>query len=183
MAARDRIRCFFENNVGRIITTQEIREVAGISEYARRIRELRNEEGMQIRSYRDRADLKPNEYVLETLERLPKIDRTVPQNLRMEILVRNGFTCQLCGAGPADPDPYHPGRKVRLTVDHIVPASQGGGLERDNLRATCSVCNESKRDLQPPSESALNILARIRKEPRNVQRDIYDALKRTFGEH
>ncbi len=156
MAARDRIRCFFENNVGRIITTQEIREVAGISEYARRIRELRNEEGMQIRSYRDRADLKPNEYVLETLERLPKIDRTVPQNLRMEILVRNGFTCQLCGAGPADPDPYHPGRKVR---------------------------NESKRDLQPPSESALNILARIRKEPRNVQRDIYDALKRTFGEH
>lgn len=45
MSAKDRIRSFLEQNVGKVVTTQEIREVAAISEYARRIRELRDEEG------------------------------------------------------------------------------------------------------------------------------------------
>ncbi len=67
MGARDKIRELFLANVGKILTTKRIRKVAAISEYARRIRELRDEEGYQIKSHLDRPDLKPGEYVLETL--------------------------------------------------------------------------------------------------------------------
>ena len=64
MSARNRIKQFFEDNVGKIVTTHELSEVAGIRDYQRRIRELRNEYGMKIRSHVDRADLKPGEYVI-----------------------------------------------------------------------------------------------------------------------
>ena len=174
------MRRYFEEHVGEILTKDELREVAGISEWARRVRELRDEEGMRIRTSTDRADLKPGEYVLESLERMPKIDRNIPPGLRAKILERNGYTCQLCGAGPGDPDPYRPGRRVRLQIDHIVPVGQCGKTEEDNLRVVCSICNQSKANIQPPSESALNILARIRRQPRIVQKEIYEALRKTF---
>ena len=178
--ARDRIRSFFEENEGKVVTTHQIREVAGISEYARRIRELRNEEGMQILSYKDRADLKPKEYILITKKRLPAIARGMSPQLRNEILERNGFTCQLCGATANDPDPFSPDRQLRLHIDHIEPISQGGEDVRENLRVLCSACNEGRSNLQTPTETAKNILARIRRAPRGVQKEIYEAMKRTF---
>ncbi len=182
MAAKNKIRNFFILNVGKIVTTQQIREIAGISEYARRIRELRNEEGYQIKSYKDRHDLKPGEYILETLELLPVIGRGISPQIRTLILERNGYTCQLCGSSAGDPDPFNPDRKLRLQIDHIKPISQGGTEEPSNLRVLCSACNQGRANIQPPSESALNLLARIRKASRPVQREIYEALKRSFRE-
>ncbi|NTU42625.1 MAG: HNH endonuclease [Nitrospirales bacterium] len=180
MGARDRIRDYFIANVGRVLSTQEIRAVAGISEYGRRIRELRDEEGFQIKTHVDRADLKPGEYILETLQQKPVISRAISPQLRNEILERNGFTCQLCGAGPGDTDPFNPHRKVRLHIDHIVPISQGGTDEKDNLRVLCSVCNQGRANIQTPTETALNIIAKIRKLPKAEQRGIYEILKRKF---
>jgi hypothetical protein len=180
MGARDKIRQFFEANVGRILTTQQIREVAGISEYGRRIRELRDEEGLQIKSHVDRGDLKPGEYVLETLERKPVIGRGISPPLRIEILERNGFTCQLCGSGPGDPDPFNPNRKVRLHIDHVKPISQGGTNDKNNLRVVCSACNQGRSNIQLPSETVLNILARIRRLSKTSQREIYEKLGKRF---
>ena len=180
MGARDRIRDFFVANVGKVLTTQKIRKVGGISEYARRIRELRDEEGFEIKSHVDRADLKPGEYILETVELKPVISRTISPQLRNEILERNGFTCQLCGAGPGDPDPFNPNRKVRLHIDHVKPISQGGTDDQDNLRVLCSACNQGRSNVQPPSETALNILAKIRKLPKTEQKEVFMFLKRKF---
>lgn len=180
MGARDRIRDFFLANIGKVLKTQKIRKVGGISEYARRIRELRDEEGFQIKSHVDRADLKPGEYILETVERKPVISRAISPQLRNEILERNGFTCQLCGAGPGDPDPFNPNRKVRLHVDHVKPISQGGNDDKGNLRVLCSACNQGRANVQPPSDTALNILAKIRKLPKTEQKEIFDFLKRKF---
>lgn len=180
MSARDKLRDYFEKNVGKVLTTHELRAVAGISEYARRIRELRDQEGMQIRTHLDRSDLKPGEYILESLKREPALERTISTRLRMEILERNGFTCQLCGAGPEDPDPYNPKRKVRLHIDHIIPLDQGGSDDRDNLRVLCSACNEGKQNVQPPSETAMNIIKRIRRLPKAARMEIYEFLKRSM---
>lgn len=180
MGARDKIREFFIKNVGKVVTTQKIRKIAGISEYARRIRELRDEEGFQIKSHVDRSDLKPGQYILENLERKPVIARTISPQLRNEILERNGFTCQLCGAGPGDIDPFNPDRKVRLHIDHIKPISQHGTDDRDNLRVLCSACNQGRSNVQPPSETALNILAKIRKLSKTEQFEIFNILKRKF---
>jgi len=180
MGARDKIREYFIANVGKVLTTQKIRKVAGISEYARRIRELRDEEGLQIKSHVDRADLKPGEYILETLEQKSVISRTINPQLRNEILERNGFTCQLCGAGPGDVDRFNPNRMVRLHIDHVLPISQGGTDDKENLRVLCSACNQGRSNVQPPSETALNIIAKIRKLPKSNQKEIYEILKKKF---
>ncbi len=180
MGAKEKLRAYFEANVGKVIKTHTLRRVAGISEYARRIRELRDEEGMQIRSHIDRHDLKPGEYLLESLKRVPTLGRGMSPQLRNEILERNGFTCQLCGAGPNDPDPFNPSRKMRLHIDHIIPISQGGSDDKDNLRVLCSACNQGRSNIQPISESARNILARIRRLSRAAQKEVYEAIKKTF---
>lgn len=180
MGARDKLREHFLSNVGKVLTTQQLRKVAGVSEYGRRIRELRDEEGFQIKTHIDRADLKPGEYILETIDQTLVIARTISPQLRNEILERNGFTCQLCGAGPGDTDPFNSHRKVRLHIDHIIPISQGGTDDKDNLRVSCSACNQGKANIQPPSETALNIVAKIRKLSKSEQREIYEILKRKF---
>ena len=179
-SARDKLREYFENHIGEILSTEKLRAVAEISEYARRIRELRDDEGMQILTHNDRVDLKPGEYLLETRKRLPVIGRKITSATRTRILERNGFTCQLCGAGAGDPDPVNPDRTVRLHIDHTSPLAQEGDNEEENLRVLCSNCNQGIGAVRPPSETALNILMRIRKLPRSEQQEIYEALKKKF---
>ncbi len=43
--ARTKLRDYFIANVGKILDSETLRTVAGVSEWARRVRELRNEEG------------------------------------------------------------------------------------------------------------------------------------------
>jgi 5-methylcytosine-specific restriction endonuclease McrA len=180
--AKSKIRAYFESHVGEIVTTDEISKVAGIRDYQRRIRELRNEEGMRILSHIDRHDLRPGQYVLETLSRSPAFGRGMSPQRRMVILERNGFTCQLCGAGPGDVDPFDGNRSVRLHIDHVAPISQGGTDDPSNLRVVCSACNSGRSNVETPSETALNLIARIRKVPRAVQREVYEVLKRSIGD-
>ncbi len=180
MSAKDRLRLYLEEHVGEVIETATLRGIAGTSEYGRRIRELRDEEGMRIRTHRDRFDLKPGQYVLETLDRAPAFSRAIPPALRNEILERNGFTCQRCGAGPGDPDPITPSRKARLQIDHIRPLTQGGTNDPDNLRVLCTACNQARSNVESASETALNLLARIGRAPRSVQREVYERLKQKF---
>jgi hypothetical protein len=180
MSARNRIKQFFEDNVGKIVTTHELSEVAGIRDYQRRIRELRNEYGMKIRSHVDRADLKPGEYLLESLELDPAIGRNITAQLRNLILERNGFTCQHCGASAHDADDLEPTKKVRLHIDHIIPISQGGTNDPSNLRVLCSNCNQGKSNVQSLGETALNILARLRKSSRSVRLEVFEALRKEF---
>ena len=187
MNTKDRIRAFLIQNVGKVVTSDQIREVAvrkdgqPASEWARRLRELREEEGMRIRTHADRPDLKPNEYMLESLGIDPAVSRNISARLRMEILERNGFTCQICGAGAGDPDPLNPDRKVRLVVDHLIPVEQGGSNDRSNLRVVCSTCNAGKTNLAAPRESVLDILARVRKLTKGEKDELLRQLRHSFS--
>ena len=180
--ARKKLRAFFEKNVGRVVTSDQLRKIAGISEWARRVRELRDEEGLQILTHNDRDNLKSNEYLLETIEIRPVIARDISDKLRRQILERNGFTCQVCGAGASEDSGCEPGKKCRLQIDHIIPISQGGTDEEHNLRAVCVYYNKDKANLkQPTSRDAINVMALIRRQPRNVQQEVYDFLAKKFG--
>ena len=146
--ARAKLRAHFLGNIGRVMDSNELRKVAGdISEWARRIRELRTEEGYQILTHNDRADLKPGEYLLESDKPQPAFARALSRELRALVLDRNGFTCQMCGAVAGEPHPYDPSRKTRLHIAHVVDKSMGGTDEFSNLRAICSVCNEGAKNL------------------------------------
>lgn len=69
---------YFIENLGRVLESREIQAASGGAvEWARRVRELRNEEGYQILSHKDRADLKPNQYLLETTKRMPAFKRNI----------------------------------------------------------------------------------------------------------
>jgi HNH endonuclease len=61
-SGRSRLRRFFELRVGQMVTKEELQIVAGITDYARRIRELRQEDHLNILSHYEDAQLKPGQY-------------------------------------------------------------------------------------------------------------------------
>jgi hypothetical protein len=66
--ARERILRYLELRVGETVQREELAGVAGIDDWARRVRELRVESGYRIASNETRDDLKLGEYVLEASE-------------------------------------------------------------------------------------------------------------------
>lgn len=161
--ARTKLRNYFLQNVGVVLDSDTLRAVAGISEWARRVRELRNEEGMNIVTHNDRSDLKPGQYILLDTKTLPSFERTISKETRAFVLDRNGYTCQMCGAVAGEPHPYEPHRKTRLHIGHIVDKSQGGSDDPANLRALCSVCNEGASNLTLDRPTAVKLLMQIRR--------------------
>ena len=162
--SRARLRAYILANVGRVLEADELREASGnASEWGRRVRELRTEEGYQILTHNDRSGLKPGQYLLLDPKPLPAFERGVSKETRAFVLDRNGFTCQMCGAVAGEPHPFDPTRKTRLHMGHIVDKSMGGGDEPANLRAICSVCNEGARNLTLDRPSLQKLLIQVRR--------------------
>ncbi len=182
LSASRRIRIYLEANLNRVVSSDELREASGnISEWARRVRELKDEHGLQILTHNDRADLKPGQYILVSLELKPAVVRGISGKLRRQILERDGGTCQMCGSGAGEDSGCEPGKRCRLQIDHIVPISQGGTDDPSNLRAVCVFFNKDKADvLKPASGQAISAVALIRKLPRDAQREVYIFLRRKF---
>ena len=170
--SRAKLREFFIENVGKILNSDTLREIAGTSEWGRRVRELRNEEGMNIVTHNDRSELKPGEYVLIDLKPLPAFEREISKEVRAFVLDRNGFIYQMCGAAAGEPHPYDTGRKTRLHIGHIIDKTMGGSDEPGNLRAICSVCNEGASNLTLNRPQAIKLLAQIRRAPTLDQLDV-----------
>lgn len=173
--ARGKLRAYFLTNVGRVMDSEELRAVAGNqSEWARRIRELRTEEGYLILTHNDRSELKPGQYLLETAKPQPAFERALSKETRAFVLDRNGFTCQMCGAVAGEPHPYDPTRKTRLHIGHVIDKSKGGNDESSNLRAICSVCNEGAQNITLIRPDLKQLLIQIR---RATSADQLEALK------
>ncbi|MBU3682956.1 MAG: HNH endonuclease, partial [Phycisphaerales bacterium] len=152
LSAIRRIRIYFEKNVGRVITAKELQAAAGdVSEWARRVRELKDEHGLQILTHNDREGLKPGQYLLETLELRSVVKRGMSSKLRKQILERDGGTCQICGSAAGEDSGCEPGKRCRLQIDHVVPISQGGTDDPSNLRAVCVYFNKDKADVIKPA--------------------------------
>lgn len=64
----------------------------------------------------------------------------VSKHLRYEILRRDNYTCQYCGAR---------GPEVPLTVDHVTPTALGGTDTPGNLATACEPCNTGKAAVPP----------------------------------
>jgi len=66
---------------------------------------------------------------------------------RKNILLRDRNTCQYCGQALA---------AAELTLDHVVPRSQGGKSAWENLVACCHPCNNRKGD-QTPEQAGIKL--------------------------
>lgn len=181
LGARAKLREHFLTNINRIMDSDELREVAGgITEWARRVRELRTEEGYQIQTHNDRSDLKPGQYILENPKPQPAFERAISKETRAFVLDRNGFTCQMCGAVAGEPHPYDPSRKTRLHIGHIIDKSQGGTDDASNLRALCSVCNEGASNLTLERPSVQKLLIQVRRAKGGDQLELLKWLIQKF---
>ncbi|MBE6159153.1 MAG: HNH endonuclease [Firmicutes bacterium] len=75
---------------------------------------------------------KKKEYQITT-----KYQRSLMTNsLRYDVLKRDNFRCQICGASSKD--------GAKLNVDHIIPIAKGGKTELNNLQTLCDRCNSGK---------------------------------------
>ncbi len=60
-----------------------------------------------------------------------------PAFTRFNVFLRDGFSCQYCGA------------REDLTFDHVTPRSRGGQTTWENVVAACSPCNLRKANRMP----------------------------------
>lgn len=173
---------YFLQNLGKIVESKDIQGASGGAvEWARRVRELRNEDGYQILSHKDRANLKPNQYLMETSKRLPSFARNISKETRARVLERNGFTCQMCGLAAGDHDPFNASRTVRLTMGHIIDKSKGGSDTAENLRAVCTNCNEGLQNTSLPKPDRIHLLSQIRRATIDDQKAVLDWLAEKFN--
>ncbi|MGE0000686.1 MAG: HNH endonuclease [Fimbriimonadaceae bacterium] len=185
MSAKSRLREYFLAHVGKVLTSQQLQKAAGegVTEWARRVREIRDEEGWPIVTHNDTTDLKPGQYMLVKLPKSKDVSfgRGISAKLRAQVLDRNGFTCQMCGMTPGDIDPQT-GRTVRLHIGHIKDKSLGGKDELANLRALCSTCNQGAKNVTAEKPSDHWLISKIRRAGQAEQRRVYEWLRKKFGE-
>ena len=79
----------------------------------------------------------PEVVALSGYDRLPVAHVTFS---RRNIFKRDHYTCQYCGAQPGSEE---------LTLDHVVPRSQGGVSSWENCVLACMACNKRKADRTP----------------------------------
>lgn len=83
------------------------------------------------------------------------LQRFIPMDLKVEIIERDGFKCQICNRFITSDKNAR--RLVKhgsglYHIDHIVPVQQGGRATADNLRLICPSCNLSRKKMFTFSE-------------------------------
>lgn len=68
----------------------------------------------------------------------PKRNRRISGKVRQNVLMRDNYTCQICGATVKD--------GAKLEIDHIIPKSKGGSDNENNLQVLCRQCNREKHN-------------------------------------
>jgi hypothetical protein len=141
---------YLRANVGRAVSGEELRYVARekTSDWARRLRELRTEEGWPLYGKQTgRPDLSINEYVLEADRQTQPHDRKIPDDVRQQVLERDGYKCTACG--------WSRDRWTKLDprffeVHHRTPHAQKGSNTADNLVTLCNVCHDAAHAQRKP---------------------------------
>lgn len=161
-SVKDKILRYLRENVGKKVTGEELIYLAnGKSEWARRIRELRTEEGWPVMTRASgRPDLDVGVYMLEEDRQAEVHDRKIPDPVRIAVLERDSFSCKCCGWSIANRNHADRIRNL-LELHHINHHVDGGKNTADNLITLCNVCHDDvHRGRRTPQE----LLALIKAE-------------------
>lgn len=144
ISVKDKIIEYLRKNVGTPVTGEELSYLAGdTKEWARRVRELRTEDGWPIATKNTgRIDLPVGAYVLEEDRQAYEHDRTIPDPVRVAVLKRDDFRCAYCGWSRdmlSKDDP----RKM-LELHHKQQHKDGGENTVENLITLCNVCHDEE---------------------------------------
>jgi hypothetical protein len=138
---RQKILEFLRENVGRAVTGEELRYVANDkTEWARRVRELRTEQGWPIATRNTgRPDLAVGVYILEQDRQSPPHDRSIPDPVRRAVLVRDKYRCTQC---KWTHQKWNPSDPRHLEIHHIEHHAKGGDNIEKNLKTLCTICHD-----------------------------------------
>jgi 5-methylcytosine-specific restriction endonuclease McrA len=76
----------------------------------------------------------PSVCIYTKYDRIPKVTQKLT---RKAIYERDHYTCYICGKEFSE---------SKLTLDHVIPISKGGGNSWENLSTCCQQCNWNKGD-------------------------------------
>jgi hypothetical protein len=140
-SVRDKILNYLLKNIGHGVTNEELRYVAGEkTEWARRVRELRTEHGWPIATKTTGLpDLGVGVYVLQADRQSPEHDRSIPDDVRREVLRRDKYRCSRCRWSH---DEWNPSDPRHLELHHIKHHARGGENVKANLKTLCTVCHD-----------------------------------------
>lgn len=195
---RERIEALFLNNLGKVITREQILEVAkdpttGVEpeNWHQRLSELRTDAGYTILSHRDRSDLSLQEYVMPTADkRAAAAKRVIPtREAWAKVLKRAKGKCEwgegsaACGLKDGDLDPVG-GGTVRLTPDHKAPHSVNPASDPEDPKAWQALCARHqvvKKNFWDNSTGKLNYHALIQAAGKGDKQLVFAFLLDHYG--
>jgi hypothetical protein len=197
-SVKRRIEALFLDNVGKILTREQILQavrdpVSGKEpeNWHQRLSELRTDDGYTILSWRNRGELKVQEYLMPHTKKRAAIARRVkptPQTWQ-QVLERADHRCewleggQKCGLHEGDSDPIGGGR-VRLTPDHKRPHSvdpEADPKDPSQWQALCGRHQVVKKNYWDSMTGKLNTYAVVQAAPETEKRAVFLFLLEYFG--
>jgi len=139
IAVKDKLLILFRDNIGRQITGEELSYLAkGRTEWARRVRELRTEDGWPIKTRNTgRPDLSIGVYLLEVDRQADIHDRKIDDVTRVKVYERDHFACRKCGWNYSQRQPVDP--RQNLELHHLDYHADKGANTFENLITICNV--------------------------------------------
>jgi len=198
-SVRARIEAFLLDNVGEVVTREQIQEVARNPEtgkvpenWHQRLSELRTDYGYTIQSWRDSKELKISEYRLLSTERRKSAGKRakITPATWQKVLERSGCACEwndgseVCGLRQGEIDPVG-GGTVRLTPDHKTPHATNPQTDPADPNAWQALCGRHqvvKKNFWDHGTGKLNVYAIVQCAPARVKREIFEFLREYFGD-
>lgn len=197
-SVKKRIEALFLDNIGKILTRDNIIKAATDPETGRqpenwhqRLSELRTDDGYTILSWRNRGDLKVQEYLMpHNRKRSGEGKRVRPTDSTwLAVLKRAKYSCEwneggsVCGLNDGDIDPIGGGR-VRLTPDHKSPHSLSPDtdpVDPEQWQALCGRHQVTKKNYWDNSTGKLNTYAIVQFAPEKEKKRIFKFLLSYFN--
>ena len=196
---RARIEAFFLDNLGKVVTREQLIEVATDPNTGRvpenwhqRLSELRTDHGYTILSWRNRGELRMSEYMMPNAEKrstASKRNRPTSATWRA-VLDLYDRRCAweegaaTCGLRDGDIDPVG-GGTVKLTPDHKMPHSIYADADPKDVSKWQPLCGRHqvmKKNYWDDESGWLNVPAIVQSASEAQKREVYDFLKRYFEE-
>lgn len=196
---RDRLEAFFLDNVGKIVTREQIQQVAADpvtgrvpENWHQRLSELRTDLGYTIQSSRDTNELKLSEYRLVSTEKRTVAGKRVKIKPKtwQAVLTRASHACEWqdggvrCGLKAGQIDPVG-GGTVKLTADHKTPHAMNPDADADDPDAWQALCGRHqvvKKNFGDHATGKMNVYAIVQAASEKEKREVYDFLKKYFGD-
>lgn len=197
-SVKRRIEALFLDNVGKVLTREQILEAARDpvsgkepENWHQRLSELRTDDRYTILSWRNRGDLKVQEYMMpHTRKRLGVARRVKPTpQTWQQVLHRANHRCewleggQKCDLPDGDTDPIGGGR-VKPTPDHKRPHSvdpDADPKDPSQWQALCGRHQVVKKNYWDSMTGKLNTYAVVQAAPETEKRAVFLFLLEYFG--